>query len=264
VTDATAVDDWIAAVTSSHRRLVGATAPLGADQVAGPSYASEWSIADVLSHMGSGAEIFGLVLAAGLQGDPPPGMAEFEPLWARWNAKSPEDQVADALVADRRFIDLVDALDDQAREAWQVTMFGGEQRLVDLLKMRLGEHALHTWDVVVMGEPDAVLAPDAVGLLIDTIGQLVARVGKSPDPAAIRVRLDTTRPVRRFVLVAEGERAELQPAGEEDGADAATVLSLPAESFIRLVYGRLDPQHTPDFTGDAATLDALRRTFPGF
>ena len=39
---------------------------------------------------------------------------------------------------------------------------------------------------------------------------------------------------------------------------------LPAEAFSRLVYGRLDPDHTPAFTGDAALLDTLRRVFPAF
>jgi hypothetical protein len=38
---------------------------------------------------------------------------------------------------------------------------------------------------------------------------------------------------------------------------------MPAECFIRLVYGRLDPQHTPPLQADAATLDELRAVFPG-
>ncbi len=48
-----------------------------------------------------------------------------------------------------------------------------------------------------------------------------------------------------------------------DGAPDTTRLHLPAEALIRLVYGRLDPEHTPAIEGDA-DLDALRRTFPGF
>ena len=38
---------------------------------------------------------------------------------------------------------------------------------------------------------------------------------------------------------------------------------LPAEALVRLVYGRLDPDHTPSFDGDEADLDELRRAFPG-
>ena len=42
------------------------------------------------------------------------------------------------------------------------------------------------------------------------------------------------------------------------------MLSLPAEAFIRLVYGRLDPDHTPaSVDARGVDLDLLRRTFPG-
>jgi hypothetical protein len=50
--------------------------------------------------------------------------------------------------------------------------------------------------------------------------------------------------------------------GGEVGAGAAD-LTLFAEAFVRLVYGRLDPVHTPPFDGDAALLDQLRAVFPG-
>lgn len=40
-------------------------------------------------------------------------------------------------------------------------------------------------------------------------------------------------------------------------------ITMPAEAFIRLVYGRLDPAHTPPSDGDTAHLDELRRAFPG-
>ena len=39
-------------------------------------------------------------------------------------------------------------------------------------------------------------------------------------------------------------------------------LELPAEALIRLVYGRLDPDHTPA-VADPALLDELRGVFPG-
>jgi uncharacterized protein (TIGR03083 family) len=256
-------DDWLSAVVSSHQRLAGTVGRLTADEVAGPSYASEWSIAQVLSHLGSGAEIFELFLRAGLDGDPPPGMTEFEPMWARWNAKDPAAQAADALVADRQFLDRLEGLDEQVRQAWHLNMFGGDQRLEDLLRLRLGEHALHAWDVTVVQDPTATLAPEAVELLVDTVGQLVARVGRSTE-GEIRVPVGTTEPARQFLLVADGEQAELQPVGKVTPDTTDGAVKLPAEAFIRLVYGRLDPQHTPAFDGDATVLDSLRRVFPGF
>jgi len=46
-------------------------------------------------------------------------------------------------------------------------------------------------------------------------------------------------------------------------ADPAVDVELPAEAFVRLVYGRLDPDHTPPFHGEATALDQLRHAFPG-
>ena len=61
---------WIQAVRSSHDRFAGLVTPLSATEVEQPSYASEWSIADTASHLGSQAEIFGVFLDAGLAGEP--------------------------------------------------------------------------------------------------------------------------------------------------------------------------------------------------
>ncbi len=260
------LDDRLAALVASHQRLAAAVGPMSAGEVAGPSYASEWSIAQVLSHLGSGAEIFDLFVSAGLKGEPAPGVTEFEPLWERWNSKSPEDQASDALVADKAFLDRIGALDEKERQRWHLSMFGGDQTLADVLRMRLGEHAVHTWDVVVAREPDATLAADATELLVDNLGPLVARTGGTSG-VAMRVGIETDRPVRRFLLVADGENTELRPVGsvtrgQTDSADQT--LALPAESLIRLVYGRLDPGHTPTLEGDTSVLEALRRTFPGF
>ena len=41
-------------------------------------------------------------------------------------------------------------------------------------------------------------------------------------------------------------------------------LRLPAEAFVRLLYGRLDPDHTPPAESTGVDLDELRPIFPGF
>ncbi len=41
-------------------------------------------------------------------------------------------------------------------------------------------------------------------------------------------------------------------------------LELPADALIRLVAGRLDPDHTPAGIVGASHLDELRQVFPGF
>ena len=48
-----------------------------------------------------------------------------------------------------------------------------------------------------------------------------------------------------------------------DGEGGEAELRLPAEALVRLVYGRLDPDHTPALSVTGVDLDDLRRTFPG-
>jgi Mycothiol maleylpyruvate isomerase N-terminal domain len=91
---------WIGALRHSHDRLRALVEPLDLGQLQRRSYCSEWSIAQVLSHIGSQAEISGLVLNAGLSGQDPPGPDAFSPIWESWNAKDPQAMAPDALSAD--------------------------------------------------------------------------------------------------------------------------------------------------------------------
>lgn len=78
----------------------------------------------------------------------------------------------------------------------------------------------------------------------------------------MRIRVVTSDPARDLVLVVDDPvRIEPWDEGSADG-----VLRLPAEAWLRLVYGRLDDEHTPtvELEGDGLTLDRLRSVFPGF
>ena len=52
----TSPDPWIGALRHSNDRLRALVGPLDLAQLEQRSYASEWSIARVLSHLGSGAD----------------------------------------------------------------------------------------------------------------------------------------------------------------------------------------------------------------
>src|SRR6266566_5476288 len=140
---------WITAVRRSYDRLASLTEPLDADRLASGSYCSEWSIAQVLSHLGSGAEIFGLFLDAGLNGTEPPGPEAFAPIWQAWNDRSPQAQATDALTADETLVKRLEALSPQERDAIRLHLFGMDLDAAGLAKLRLGEHAVHSWDVAV-------------------------------------------------------------------------------------------------------------------
>jgi uncharacterized protein (TIGR03083 family) len=265
VTDKTAekdalapLDELLAGVHRAHDRLAGALADLPVDRLSSPSY-HDWSIAQVLSHLGSGAEILRLFVDAGFAGSTGPTIDDFHPVWDRWNAMSPVEQRDAFLVADLALLDAFVAAPVDEREAWQFEMFGGEQTLRSVARMRLGEHTLHSWDVLVALDPTATLPGDAVDLMVDSMGPLVERFGKADEPVA--TRLELTDPDRSIVLEAGPDGGTL--AGE--AAPTGGTLSLPAEAYIRLLYGRLDPDHTPRAVSstDGADLDALRRAFPG-
>jgi mycothiol maleylpyruvate isomerase-like protein len=133
---------WIDAVRHSHDRLRAVAGPLGPGQLQQPSYAAKWSIAQVLSHLGSQAEAFGLLLDAGLSGQDPPGQEAFISIWQAWDAKNAQAQAADALRADQTITERFESLDAGHRERLRLKMFGTDLDTAGLARMRLGEHAI--------------------------------------------------------------------------------------------------------------------------
>ena len=125
-------------------------------------------------------------------------------------------------------------------------------------RLRLNEHAFHTWDIEVVFDDGAHLPHDAAAVVVDNLG-LIARFTGRPTGEVRDVVVRTTDPAREFTVRLSADAVELS-AGES-GREPDLVL--PAEAFCRLVYGRLDPDHTPAVTGDEAVLDTLRAVFPG-
>jgi uncharacterized protein (TIGR03083 family) len=259
---------WITALRGSHERLESLVRPLTADQVRGPSYCSDWTIAQVLSHLGSGAEIGLMMLPVALGEAEPLSGDAFGPVWDRWNAKGPAEQAADSLVADERHVLTLEQLGDADLARIRFPFIGLELDAAGLVRLRLGEHALHTWDVAVSADPAATVAPDAAALLVDNVPEFIApRLGK-PQGEEFRNRIITTGPDRDFLLTVTDTVS--MTGWPWTGPEAATELGIPelrmpAEALLRLSYGRLDPEHTPaDVAADPADLDRLRKVFPGF
>src|SRR5438105_2307170 len=254
---------WISALRHSHDRLRASVQSLGSDQLAQRSYPSEWTIAQVLSHLGSQAEIFGLILAAGLAGQEPPGREEFPPIWDKWNAKDPQAQASDALRDDQATLERFESLDADQLARLHLRIFGMDVDAAGLARMRVSEHAVHTWDVLVALDPAATLAPDAVALLIDTLPQVAGRSAK-PDGQQRKVRVSTTDPEREFILET-GDEVTLTPSDADATPELGlSGLRLPAEALIRLIYGRLDEAHTPPAETAGVELGELRQIFRGF
>lgn len=250
---------WLGALRRSHERMTALAGGLTDEQATLRSYADEWSLAQVASHLGSQAEIFDLFLTAGLTGADAPGGETFVPIWDRWNALPPRSQIADSLAANERFVARLEHLEPEQQDAFALTMFGSDVDLAGLTALRLGEHALHTWDIAVALDPAATVAPDAVELLIDLLPQRAAAAG-TPVPGGRPVDVVVSDPARTYHLTLD-PAVTLTP---RDATADAAVVRFPAEAFLRLVAGRLDAEHTPLGVDAADHLDELREAFPGF
>ena len=248
---------YLEALHSSVDRLRGLADRLEDDQLTQPAFPSEWSVADVLSHLGSGAVITTRRLQDALEGAETP--EDFAPsVWGEWNSKAPAQQRRDALTADAQLMKALDAVSDPDRARVTFTMGPMSLSFADYVAMRLNEHAFHTWDIEVVHDPTAVLPPQTVEVVIDHL-ELVARFTAQPSDEQRTVRVATTEPVRSFVIEL-GPEAAFHP---DDTHDGTVDLELPAETFARLVYGRLDAAPTQPTDRDGNLLDALRRVFPG-
>ena len=251
------MDNPLPPLAASVQRLRELVRGLDVDELESPSYATDWTIADVLSHLGSGAVLMERRLEAALSGVPLPDDVA-QPVWDEWNAKSPQAQADDALTEDERLGKAFASVDEDDRERTEFPFGPLTVSFETAVALRLNEHALHTWDIEVMSIPGAVLPPDAAAVIIDNLG-LIGRFAAKPTGDEREVRIRTHEPIRHFTVRLTSESALLLEG--DGGVDPD--LELPAEAFCRLVYGRLDPDHSPPVAANGEVLDLLRRVFPG-
>jgi len=91
-----------------------------------------------------------------------------------------------------------------------------------------------------------------------TLGLIAPFAGK-PTGTERTVTVDTSDPVGHFSVERGHDSMSLKPTTATSNPD----LQLTTEALVRLVYGRLDPEHTPSFTGNQDHLALLQRTFTG-
>jgi len=248
----------------SHVELFATVATLGADKLGAQSGAAEWTVAQVLSHLGSAAELGILTLQAAIDGGPPADRdALAPPIWDRWNAMSPSEMASNSDDYGNRVVALFESLDDDALENLRIDI-GFMPAPIDvatLASFRLSELALHGWDVHVAFDPSATVAGHTVPLLLTQLpmmGGFFARpIGRSAT-----VVLETTDPSATFTLELTDQGGQMR----EGAAVTDDRVQLPGEALMRLTAGRLAPDHTPaSVTVDGAvTLDDLRKVFPGY
>jgi uncharacterized protein (TIGR03083 family) len=259
-------DTVIAALRSGHDSLADRVSGFSDEDLAGPSGSAEWDISQVLSHLGSGAEISRATLQAALDGEPNPGSDFNHAVWDKWNAMTRRERADGFLEANQDLLALLESLDEQTKDNLSIDM-GFLPAPVDVAiaaRMRLNEFTLHSWDISVVSAEDAVLPADATAALLHGEPSLIGWIGKA-DPLNGRqavVAVTTTEPASVFALRLQASvSVDFDAPEQPDGT-----LTLPAEAWLRLVAGRLAPQHTPASvvaTG-AVGLELLRQVFPGY
>ncbi|MEO3853575.1 maleylpyruvate isomerase family mycothiol-dependent enzyme [Acrocarpospora sp. B8E8] len=258
-------DQTIKALRSEFDELAALVRGFDEEDLARQSGAAEWDVSQVLSHLGSGAEINLAALEGAVRGAGAPGMEFIQGVWGRWDAMSRVQRAEGFVGANEALVRRFEELDPQTRGDVRVHLWFPTEP-VDVASfgaMRLSEVAHHTWDVKVAVDPGATLNPETVGLLVDRVGSVVGFAGK---PAGLgggqaTVAVHITSPERSFGL---DIREAVAIVDVPDAPDA--VLTAPAEWWLRLVVGRHAPERTPaavEVTG-AVTLDDLRRVFPGY
>lgn len=259
-------DTVIAALHSGHDTLAGLVSGFSDDDLAHSSGSADWDISQVLSHLGSGAEIGQATLRAALDGEPNPGPDYNHTVWDKWNARTRRERADGFIQANEAMIALYESLDAGTRENLRIDL-GFLPAPIDVAtagRLRLSEFALHSWDVHAGFDEHATLAPDAAAALLHGEPNLIGWIGKADplDGRNLTVEVTTTEPKSVFALRLQAPiSVDFDVPEQPDGT-----LTLPAEAWLRLVAGRLTPRYTPD--GVAATgvadLELLRQVFPGF
>lgn len=253
------VDRTISALRAEHDALAGLVRTLTDDQLTAPSGASEWTVAQVLSHLGSGAEI-GYAPIARAAGESVE-IEDNQTIWARWDSSTPRAQAEGFLEYNTRWLDLVEALTPEQRSSLVVDLgFLPEPvPLVTAVGMRLSEVANHSWDVRVAFDQDAGVDADSAAVLVDLLtGPLGFILGFLAKPAELADPVSVALPGAGLVI--------------DDAATVVDHLEAPSATFhgpqeavIRLLSGRLKPPYDKNVSVEGPiTLNDLHRVFPGF
>jgi len=252
---------------------------LSPDDLQKPSACEDWSVADVLGHLGGQA--FALQVNRGIQGDysPPEGATAVadhdEDGFARGisdRAKTTREQHGEQLVAvvNQRLDETVTVFNGVDPKEWETLCYWppGPEPVRTLLDMRIAELTMHTWDIRSVLDGEYHLSPDSVGVLIDTVDRAVRRAFR-PDPSLARPlvhRFVVSGPAatsRDIVIAAEGP--QVGPAGNQE---PDVTFQCDGETYVLVMYGRLkivdalaDGRLT--FDGDPAVAVGFGRRFVG-
>ncbi|WUD77850.1 maleylpyruvate isomerase N-terminal domain-containing protein [Streptomyces sp. NBC_00510] len=256
-------DVRLAAMHTVSRRLGATVGGLTGEELLRPSFAEGWSIAQVLVHLGTGAELCTAAVRRGLTGDlTRPSREDITDVYERWIPLRPVAQRDAWHEAESDLLRLLDSFDAGVRASVTVPYFTGPVGFTDFTGYWLSEQSVHTWDVEVgLDEAAAIPAPE-VALLWDRVDMVASRSRDGDTLTRLgprQIAVELTDPERTLCL-ALGSELHILPC---EGAEPSGAVSGPSEAVLRLVYGRNHPRDAVT-ARDGVTLDDLRALFPGY
>lgn len=244
-TQTSAKDFWIAALRADGQAFTSAASDL--DLATPVPSCPEWTVAELVSHLGRVYEWVWLVLEAGGERPARPEHREAGPGVLTW--------------FDEQFAGLLAALEaaDPAAPAWN---WSTQPHTAGFWARRMAhETAVHRWDVqMTVGMADPVepeLAADGVSEVLDTL--LPAGKGTSDTAADGVVRVNATDLDRTWLLRLRPEGITLldESAVLDESAQAQTRVGGTASDLLLGLWGRLIPSALA-VEGDPARFAALR------
>jgi hypothetical protein len=158
-------------------------------------------------------------------------------------------QREDALVADAALLPRLRSLGPDDRDRFSSAMGTDDARLRGVRRDAPQRPRLpHTWDIEVVGDPEATL-PEQVATLVFDTRELVARFSAKPTGQSETVTVATTTPARTFAVDLSPDTVMFRTGS--DGAEAA--LELPRRSV------RPPPLRTPPTPRLATTVPSSPR-----
>lgn len=220
-----------------------------------PTACSEWCVSDVVAHLTSNSKNNAARIARALQGDESPD--DLTPRRRRGSVEPVE--AAQRIVAFRKqfgepdailpeFVastqELKEALGMVGSDDWNKASYrpAGPEPISNIVDVVLAEQTVHGWDIRSQFEPTATLSPEAVPVLVERIAQRPRwwsfRQGASPLP--LRYRFEVVNPAQYSVdLVITGEDQYMEVASHED---PQVIFHCDGETYVMLMYGRIEPQ----------------------
>lgn len=256
-------DARLTAMHSVSRRLGSTVGGLSGEQLLSPSFADGWSLAQVLVHLGTGAQLCTAAVRRGLTGDlTRPSREEIADVSEQWISLRPTAQRDAWQEAESGLLRLLDSLDAGVRASVTVPYFTGPVGFTDFTGYWLSEQSVHTWDVAVGLDGTATIPAPEVALLWDRIDMVASRSRDGDTLTRLgprQIAVELTDP-ERLLCLSLGSELHILPC---EGAGPSGAVSGSAEAVLRLVYGRNRPQDGVS-ARDGVTLDDLRALFPGY